>query len=128
SFNASVKALAESRPAWKVLRVLGNLLGLEGFDYESTEQVREEALRADVALDNEIGAIPVDVKTIARATIERVADVPIYFADPLVRRSEPLQKAPASAAPRLYMNTASLRRHDLVAGQRVRVKQDGGEG
>ncbi len=128
SFNAAVKALAESRPAWKVLRVLGNLLELQGFEYESTEQVREEALRADVPLDNEIGAIPVDVTTVARATIERVADVPIYFADPLVRRSEPLQKAPSSFAPRLYMNTASLRRHDLAAGQRVRVKQDGGEG
>src|SRR5690606_10708163 len=40
SVNASVKAKGEARPGWKILRVLGNLLELEGFDYDSPEQVR----------------------------------------------------------------------------------------
>ena len=41
SFYAVTKPLGETRPAWKVLRVLGNLLELDGFDYESSEAVRE---------------------------------------------------------------------------------------
>jgi NADH-quinone oxidoreductase subunit G len=44
SFNGTVKPLGETRPAWKVLRVLGNLLGLSGFDYENSEAIRDEAL------------------------------------------------------------------------------------
>jgi NADH-quinone oxidoreductase subunit G len=45
SFNGTVKPLGEARPAWKVLRVLGNILGLSGFDYETSEAIRDEALR-----------------------------------------------------------------------------------
>ncbi len=47
SFNGVVQPLGETRPAWKVLRVLGNLLGLAGFDYDSAEEVRREALGGD---------------------------------------------------------------------------------
>ena len=42
SFNGVVSPLGDARPAWKVLRVLANLLGLEKFDYETPEQVRAE--------------------------------------------------------------------------------------
>ena len=44
SFHGVVKPLGDTRPAWKVLRVLGNLLGLKGFDFETSEEVRSEAL------------------------------------------------------------------------------------
>ena len=44
TFGGVVQPLAETRPAWKVLRVLGNLLGLPGFDQDSAEAVRQEAL------------------------------------------------------------------------------------
>src|SRR5574340_889859 len=44
TFSAVAKPLVETRPAWKVLRVLGNLLGVPGFGHDSTEQVRVEAL------------------------------------------------------------------------------------
>src|SRR5216117_3080022 len=47
SFNGAVKPLGEARPAWKVLRVLGNLMRLPGFDHESTEAVREETCRPE---------------------------------------------------------------------------------
>ncbi|MBX6393159.1 MAG: molybdopterin-dependent oxidoreductase, partial [Burkholderiales bacterium] len=127
SFNAAVQPLAQTRPAWKVLRVLGNLLGLQGFEYNSSEEVRQEALQAAMPLSNEIGPVKVDVTTVAKATLERVADVPIYFADPLVRRSEPLQKAPASDAPKAFLNAASLQKLGFVPGQVVKVKQEGGE-
>ena len=51
SFHGVVKPLGEARPAWKVLRVLGNLLGLAGFDFETSDEVRDEAL-GDVADDS----------------------------------------------------------------------------
>ena len=47
SFNGTVRPLGEARPGWKVLRVLGNLLELDGFDYETVEAVRAEALTGD---------------------------------------------------------------------------------
>src|SRR5256885_2672528 len=47
SFNGAVKPLGEARPAWKVLRVLGNLMSLPGFEYESTEAVRDEVCRSE---------------------------------------------------------------------------------
>ena len=58
SFNGVVKPLGEARPAWKVLRVLGNLLGIAGFDYDSSEQVRDEIAKPDqvaAKLDNRLG-------------------------------------------------------------------------
>jgi NADH-quinone oxidoreductase subunit G len=44
SFHGVVKPLGDARPAWKVLRVLGNLLGLQGFEQTSSEEVRAQAL------------------------------------------------------------------------------------
>ncbi len=44
SFNGVVAPLGETRPAWKVLRVLGNMLQIDGFGYETPEQVRAEIL------------------------------------------------------------------------------------
>ncbi len=55
SFNGTVRPAGEARPGWKVLRVLGNLLGVDGFDYETSDQVRSEAVPAnlDAMLSND---------------------------------------------------------------------------
>ena len=59
SFNAVVKPLGETRPGWKVLRVLGNLMEVAGFDYDSAEQVRAEVLAGDITakLNNSLQSI-----------------------------------------------------------------------
>ncbi|MHB1237747.1 MAG: NADH-quinone oxidoreductase subunit NuoG, partial [Gallionella sp.] len=50
SFRGAVRPLGEARPAWKVLRVLGNLLNVPGFDYDTSEAVRDEVLpKTDIA-------------------------------------------------------------------------------
>ena len=87
-------------PIWKVLRVLGNLLGLPGFEQETVEEVRAEAL-GDLAmlasrLDNSASAA-IGVPTSAPG-LDRITDVPIYATDPIVRRAPALQ-ATADAAP-----------------------------
>jgi NADH-quinone oxidoreductase subunit G len=55
-----------------------------------------------------------------------VADVPGYFADPLVRRAESLQRARSAAEPMARMNAATLQKLGLTSGQTVRVKQEAG--
>jgi NADH-quinone oxidoreductase subunit G len=129
SFHAAVKPLGESRPAWKVLRVLGSMLGLAGFEYETAEQVRTECLKGrDIAalLSNKTG-VAVKVPAVHSSGLQRVADVPIYFADPLVRRSEPLQKTADAKPPRARMNAKVLAELGLAQGDRVRVRQGAGE-
>ncbi|HSD40256.1 MAG TPA: NADH-quinone oxidoreductase subunit NuoG [Burkholderiales bacterium] len=128
-FNAVVKPLGESRPAWKVLRVLGNLLGLRGFDHDRSEQIRDEACPggdASALLSNAVEGIQLAPAAVP-AAIERVADVPIYFADPVVRRAGSLQQTADAAPPRAFANGALLRNLGVTPGSRVRVKQDGGE-
>ena len=124
SFYAAAKPLGETRPAWKVLRVLGNLLALNGFEFNSGEDVRAEALGAQpefvAGLDNGINGVALNLG-VAAGGIERLADVPIHFADPLVRRAAALQLAADAAAPAARMNAAMLARFGLAAGGQARV-------
>lgn len=93
SFHAVVKPLAETRPAWKVLRVLANLLGVQGVDYESSQDVLAMAIGADTqavpaqALSN---ATKVAVQVLSQAVAEP-AVASIYQLDSLVRRATSLQ-------------------------------------
>ena len=124
SFYATVNPLGEARPGWKVLRVLGSLLGRPGFEYESIDQVRNACLagkQINTLLNNKLGVA--SAQPVSFAGIQRIADVPIYFADPLVRRSPPLQKTKESAPPRAWMNSRLLARLGVAAGQPVRVNE-----
>ena len=93
SFNGAAVPLGESRPGWKVLRVLGNLAGLAGFEQQSSEDVRTE-LRASVPVEGlrasaGIGAAPPAAQVPPNVEI---AETPLYQADPLVRRAGALQR------------------------------------
>ncbi len=128
SFFAAAKPLGETRPAWKVLRVLGNLLALNGFEFNSSEDVRAEALGGQpefvAGLDNGSDGVALNLASSAGG-LERVADVPIHFADALVRRSLPLQGAADSAAPAARMNAAMLKKFGLIAGDLTKVGAGG---
>ncbi len=122
SFQAVVHPLGNARPGWKVLRVLGSLLGRQGFEYDTIEQVREACLNGkDVPklLSNSIHAEQQQSQN--PAGIQRIADVPIYFADPLARRSPPLQKTKDARPPRAWMNSGLLAQLGVAAGQPVLV-------
>jgi NADH-quinone oxidoreductase subunit G len=130
SFNAVVKPLGAARPGWKVLRVLGNLLALDGFDYDRSEAVRDSACPPDAVaarLSNRIEGLTLEAPAEPGAALERMADVPIYFADPIVRRAASLQLTSDARPPRAVASGAVLKRLGLAAGDRVRVRQDGGE-
>ncbi|MGS1105962.1 NADH-quinone oxidoreductase subunit NuoG [Achromobacter anxifer] len=126
SFKGTVTPFGQTRPGWKVLRVLGNVLHLAGFDDETSESVRDAALAGGIEgrLSNEIKA-PLGLGQ-AVSGLERVADVPIYRTDAMVRRSEPLQAAPASKKPAAAMNGRTLTSLGLTAGVKVRVSSGQG--
>jgi len=127
SFNGTVRPLGEARPGWKVLRVLGNLLELTGFEQDTPEAVRAEALPSDVSarLSNDT-RVALEVPGATDDGLERIADVPIYFSDAIVRRSPPLQATNDARPPRARMNAATAAQFGLTAGDRVRLRQ--GEG
>ncbi len=88
SFHGVVKPLGETRPAWKVLRVLGSMLHVPGFSFETIEEVRAQAIPADVqALLSNATSAAVDLTP---ATAEP-AVAAIYQLDGLVRRASSLQ-------------------------------------
>ena len=127
SFKGAAAPVGDTRPGWKVLRVLGNLFQLDGFDDETSESVRDSVMAGGVEsrLSNQIKLAP---SVLAVATgLERVADVPIYRSDALVRRSAPLQATPASQAPRARMAAATLTQLGLADGELVRVRSSQGE-
>ena len=128
SFHATVNPLGEARPGWKVLRVLGELLGKPGFDYDDVEQVRNACLDGrDVGglLSNKIDS---SLKTAWEVSgLQRVSDVPIYFADPLVRRSPPLQATRDARPPRVLMSPKLMHKLGLKAGEKILVRQGEGE-
>ena len=123
SFKGAVKPLGEARPAWKVLRVLGNLLNVAGFDFETSEAVRDEALGEACKLNNRIENIALKVSAVNAAALQRVTDVPIYFADALVRRADALQKTGDAATPCARLHGDELQKLGLQPGDTVRVAQ-----
>ena len=130
SFNGTVKPLLETRPAWKVLRVLGNILGLDGFDYDTSEAIRDEVLGAGVTdvsgKLNNVSRQPLVAAAAVSTGTERIADVPIYFADAIARRSEPLQKTADAAAPKAHLSGALAQKLGVAAGDKVKVTQGSG--
>jgi NADH-quinone oxidoreductase subunit G len=104
------------------------MLGLPGFELDTIEQVRaaclngkdlEKLLSNKISLEGKQGAEKPQ-------GIQRIADVPIYFADPLVRRSPPLQRTPDARAPRAWMNAKLMARLGVAANQKVLVQQEQG--
>ncbi|MGZ5079864.1 MAG: NADH-quinone oxidoreductase subunit NuoG [Usitatibacter sp.] len=132
TFNAVVKAQGESRPAWKVLRMLGALLEVPGFHAERLEEVRlaiapDLQAWAKAGLGNEAAAMEWKLQAPGSA-LERIAEFPVYGTDPVVRRSPPLQRTgDAKAARTARMSAATAASAKLAAGDRVRIRAGQGE-
>jgi NADH-quinone oxidoreductase subunit G len=110
-FNGVAKPLGEARPAWKVLRVLGNLFHCEGFDFNTAHEVRDELKDAVIALDCRVAGVypgmllagaprndefsTLDCRVAQSAPrndeFSRIGEIPIYAGDSLQRRAKALQ-------------------------------------
>ena len=128
SFRGAVKPLGEARPAWKVLRVLGNLLDVSGFDYDNSESVRDEllsGLNVNDKLDNSLTGVALNAVAVDNNSqgLQRVSDVPIYSADALVRRASSLQSTHDAAIPVAQMQSSELNKIGVHSGDAVVVRQ-----
>jgi NADH-quinone oxidoreductase subunit G len=133
SFEAVTKPLGECRPAWKVLRVLANTLGLQGFDFNSSEEVKNAVFGGEKpstvvwrSLNNNMKElVEIEVK-IKSPGLQRIGEVPQYASDPIVRRSLPLQKTKYNIKPMARMNPDDMRVLELREGDTVLARQDKG--
>ncbi len=93
SFHAVVKPLGEARPAWKVLRVLGNMLGVAGFDFDSSQEVLAAAKLDNSKLNNAASTSGVSSTeaSASQAISSKPCTASIYQLDGLVRRAPALQ-------------------------------------
>ena len=128
SFYGVTKALGDSKPLWKVLRVLGNLFALDGFGFESSEEVLAEALgNADVLPEklNNFSNGQVQAAFNNGDKLVRVGGVGIYHTDPIVRRAASLQQTQHAAVPEARVHPMTLGMLGLVDGDEVLAEQHG---
>jgi NADH-quinone oxidoreductase subunit G len=124
SFKGVVEPKGGARPAWKVLRVLGNLTGVEGFDYLSSADIKNEvrALCESIELSNDVdSATTVEINT--TQDLHRASDVPMYAVDAVVRRAASLQKTVDAQSLCVRLNSAEAERLGVSAASTVTVKQ-----
>jgi NADH-quinone oxidoreductase subunit G len=128
TIQPSVRPLADARPAWKVLRAMGSLLGLNGFLLNTPEEVFGEALAKPIAegLNNRFTATSSLVQEHAVSGLERVSDLPIYGVDAIVRRAPALQLTrDAKNAHHLGLNAKTFAELNLKEGDLVAITQSG---
>ena len=126
SFTGAVTPFEETRPAWKVLRVLGNIFELDGFDYITSEDVRDEAKQ-------QVGSIEQTNKmtwrcpaALAKQTdaINRIGVLPIYAVDSVVRRSEALQETEDALPACVIINAETAKQNKIQDEDNIVVKQN----
>ena len=132
SFGAAVSPYADARPAWRVLRVLGNLLDLPGFEQETIEDVRA-ALGGPAAVGEPAAGSPgwtlprsLPAPVEGAEGIARIAPVPMHAVDALVRRSKPLQATKDAEFRGVGLSPATIERLGLTDGEPAVVRQNGG--
>ena len=127
SFRGAVAPPGEVRPGWKLLRVLGNLLDLEGFEQISSADVLAElqGLCDGAKPSNKPrGDLKVEPRGAADG-LARIGNLPIYAVDALVRRAPALQSTPAAGGFGAYLCSAEAASRGLAEGDTVEVQQNG---
>jgi NADH-quinone oxidoreductase subunit G len=124
--------LGDSRPAWKVLRVLGGLLNLDGFLYNMPEEVLGEALGENYCTKLSNQSTATGLTNLANSNpgsstgLERISDVGIYAGDQIVRRSSALQLTrDAKRGNQVGLGQALFNELGLKEGDAVKVTQGG---
>jgi NADH-quinone oxidoreductase subunit G len=131
AFQGVVEPPGQARPGWKILRVLGNLLGLSGFDQMSIEDVRHEIDLGAAATAVKPIAWPKPGKandlTLVAGQVMRLAEVPVYAVDALTRRADALTQTADHPRPGARLNAHQAQQLGLAGGDAVRVVMREGE-
>jgi NADH-quinone oxidoreductase subunit G len=129
-FQGVVQPAGQARPGWKVLRVLGTMLKLPGFEFDTADQVREATIGGGDDIPRRLSnrtRVPIVTPGKGSGSVERVADVPIHFADPLVRRAPSLQATADAKPPKARLHQSMLDGLGLEEGAQIRIRQGRGE-
>ena len=126
NFEGCAQPLGESRPGWKVLRVLGNELGAAGFAYNDCGEVTAAArlaigdIRAFAPQWHRSGAWERPLLP----ALQRLGPLALYGSDPLVRRAPALQASPEGQRARLlHVHPADAQRAGLKPHEMAVVRQ-----
>lgn len=132
TFKGCVSPFGEARPAWKVLRVLGNLFDITGFDYQDVEEVLTEvkgAVKRQEGRNETTAIVKMDLANI-NANVEhnenelaRIGEWPMYRGDSLVRRSKALQKSENNDVLAVRINSKLAKKLTLENADEVLVGQ-----
>jgi NADH-quinone oxidoreductase subunit G len=125
--RGAVRPQGEARPGWKILRVLGNLMNQEGFDYTDPSEISDEikALCDDVTLGNMIARGMELEPTLSADGLQRGGDTPLYATDPLVRRATALQQTKDAGEAVIRLHPREAERQGLNVAQSALIKQNG---
>lgn len=123
-FTGAVSPPGESRPGWKILRVLGNIAKFSGFDYVSSEGVRQD-------LHDQLNRLSPIKKTTYIPTeinlfngVQLISEVPVYRTDSLVRHSRALQLTPENQfLDTLRIHPAQAEKYGVNQGDRIQLQQ-----
>jgi len=123
-FSASCAPLGDTRPGWKILRVLGNLLDLNGYEYLSSEEVRAEVERdsANMSTDNQMDWVYPTALSKSDELV-RMSNLSIYETDNVVRRASALQQTTHVATDTININSATANKLNIADAARVVLGQ-----
>ncbi len=123
AFTGAVQPRAEARPGWKILRVLGSMMEVDGFEHVSIDDVRTDMGFGDVPASSKLKTWRIPEKVELRQTdLNRITEVPIYAVDSLVRRAAALQATYDNPAPAARMNLSQAQMSGVDKGDRVTVR------
>jgi len=125
SFAGAVSAKADSRPAWKVLRVLGNMANLKDFDYVSSQDVRDEVRDQLNLVSGNIGTAYSPTDLTVDSSLMSISEIPMYQTDAIVRRSSALQQtAENQTASLAKMNSTEAEKQGVSQADTVLITSD----
>lgn len=124
-----VRPQGESRPGWKILRVLGNLMDQPGFDYTDSQQIHDEvrAICEETQLENHQQEPKNLEQLLSASTLLRGGDTPLYACDPLVRRATALQQTQDAGSDAIRLHPDEAIRLGLEGADTAMVKQNGNQ-
>ncbi|MBJ6609021.1 MAG: NADH-quinone oxidoreductase subunit G [Candidatus Thiothrix moscowensis] len=124
-FKGATEPPGEARPTWKILRVLGNQTGVPEFDWVATEEIAAELKLelhgAEVCNNTYNASAAAKGATASSDGFQRIGDVEMYRADPLVRRAKALQAMIPEAA--VALNPDDAAKLGIAAGDKLKVTQ-----
>lgn len=127
SYSKVIDADAEVKDGWKILRMLGAELGLDGFDYVGIDDVRQEIsqhLDESFEFSNELSSLPkIEIKHWDADAVFSTGAIPIYSIDSIVRNADSLKQAQNLDESVLMINDIDVEKHGLIEGNWVKVTQ-----